>query len=496
MARDTWYRLDNVGKFYSSQAGSSAQTVFRYAAELVDEVDETVLQRALDKTVDTFPGFNVCLRSGMFWHYLEQSAKRPLVTCENLPICFGLHVHAKSVLFRVSYYRNRVNLEVSHIVSDGRGTLNFFKALLYAYLQERYDVDGILPEYDGSDHQKSENSFDKYYERDKAASTRAPKVYRISGWRDVADPTFMEYHLPVRSMLDLARSHGVSLTSLVIAAVMCSIRDEMPRRERHRAIRIDIPVDLRQFFKSTTTKNFFGLAFVSYVPGDEDEPVERVAEQVQEQLKTATLIENLKPRMNRMIALEKNPLLRLAPLFVKDAILELVSRLTARETTTTVSNLGRIQIDERLAPYVRSVNLLTSTTGINFLLCSFGDDLCVGISTAYSNPDVVKNFCRYFSSQGIEGYVNINKTREEVAEDLRETRFETSVKRLGGQAPAHGGASEQAERQTGADKPGRAEREAETGGRDESRAESKKSERAERKAARARAAADKKEARR
>lgn len=484
MARDTWYRLDNVGKFYSSQAGSSAQTVFRYAAELVDDVDEDVLQRALDKTVDTFPGFNVCLRSGMFWHYLEQSAKRPLVTRENLPICFGLHVHAKSVLFRVSHYRNRVNLEVSHIVSDGRGTLNFFKALLYAYLQERYGVEGVSPEYDGSDHQKSENSFDKYYERDKAASTRAPKVYRISGWRDVADPTYLEYHLPVGSVLDLARSHGVSLTSLVIAAVMCAIRDEMPRRERHRAIRIDIPVDLRQFFKSTTTKNFFGLAFVTYTPGEADEPVEQVAAHVQEQLETATLVENLKPRMNRMIALEKNPLLRLAPLFVKDAILELASRLTARETTTTVSNLGRIRIDERLAPYVRSVNLLTSTTGINFLLCSFGDDLCVGISTAFSNPDVVKNFCRYFSAQGIEGYVNINKTSEEVAEDLLETKFEASVKRLGGQAPAHDEADVQdgrrAKRGSGPGEEHEERAEAETGGRSARRARAQENKQASR----------------
>ena len=38
VARATWYRLDNVGKFYSSQAGSSAQTVFRYSADLVDDV--------------------------------------------------------------------------------------------------------------------------------------------------------------------------------------------------------------------------------------------------------------------------------------------------------------------------------------------------------------------------------------------------------------------------------------------------------------------------
>ncbi|CAK7048256.1 MAG: hypothetical protein PEGG_02032 [Paraeggerthella hongkongensis] len=437
MARNTWYRLDNVGKFYSSQAGSSAQTVFRYAAELVDDVDPQALQRALDKTVDTFPGFNVCLRSGMFWHYLEQAPKPPEISRENLPICFGLHVDAKSVLFRVSYYRNRINLEVSHIVSDGRGSLSFFKMLLHVYIQKRYGVEGVPFEYDGSDHQKHEDSFDKYFERDKAAGTRAPKIYRLSGWRDKADPTFMEYHLPMQRVLDLARSHGVSLTSLVIAAVMCAIRAEMPRRDRHRAIRIDVPVDLRRIFESATTKNFFGLAFVSYTPGDQDEPVEVVAARVQDQLKVATEAENLKPRMNRMIALEKHPALRFAPLFVKDIALELADRMVERETTTTVSSLGAIGVDERLAPFIRNVNVLTSTVGLNFMVCSFGDDLSIGISTTYSNPDVIKNFCRYFSDQGIEGYVNINKTSEEVAEDRLETKLETSVKRWGGQVPAH-----------------------------------------------------------
>ena len=312
MARDTWYRLDNVGKFYSSQAGSSAQTVFRYAATMQDDVDPAALQHALEKTAGVFPNFNVCLRSGMFWHYLEQSAQVPVVQQENLPICYGLHVHAKSVLFRVSYHAARINLEVSHIVSDGRGSLSFFKALLHAYIEERYGVKGVPAEYDGSDHQKSENSFDKYFERDKAAATRAPKVYRLKGWRDEADPTFFEYHLPAKRVLALARSWDVGVTALVIAVIMCAIRAEMPRRDRSRAIRMDVPVDLRQFFKSTTVKNFFGLAFVSYVPGDEDEPVETVARIVQDQLKTATQAEELKSRMNRMIALEKNPLLRLA----------------------------------------------------------------------------------------------------------------------------------------------------------------------------------------
>lgn len=436
MARNTWYRLDNVGKFYSSQAGSPAQTVFRYTATLSDDIDEAVLGHAVERTVGVFPSFNVCLRSGMFWHYLEQVSQPPAVSRENLPICYGLHVDAKSVLFRVSYYGARINFEVSHIVSDGRGALSFFKALLYAYVQECYGVEGVDIDYDGSDYQKSEDSFDKYFERDKAESTRAPRVYRLSGWHDKADPTFIEYHLPMSRVRDVARSFGVSLTSLVIAVAICAIRDEMPRRDRHRAIRLDVPVDLRQIFDSATTKNFFGLAFVSYVPRD-DESIEAVAAQVQAQLKVAAQADSLKSRMNRMIALEKNPLLRLSPLFVKDSVLEIVARMAARETTTTVSSLGAIGIDERVAPYLRDINILTSTTGLNFLVCSFGDDLSIGISTAYSNPGIIKNFCRWFSDQGIEGRININKTREEVAEDRLEAKLESSVKRLGGQKSAH-----------------------------------------------------------
>ena len=45
--------------------------------------------------------------------------------------------------------------------SDGRGAINLFKSLLHAYIAERYDVPGVPSDYDGSDSDKAENSFDK-----------------------------------------------------------------------------------------------------------------------------------------------------------------------------------------------------------------------------------------------------------------------------------------------------------------------------------------------
>jgi NRPS condensation-like uncharacterized protein len=441
LAKDNWYRLDNIGKFYSSEAGSTSQTVFRCAATLTDDIDPKILQRALDETVAIFPNFNVCLRSGMFWHYLEQAHTLPRVCPENLPVCFGLHVDSKSVLFRVSYYQQRINFEVSHMVADGRGALSFFKALIYLYVRQRYGVQGVSLDYEGTDRQKTEDSFSKYYDREGAGTTRLDKAYWISGWRDNADPTFFEYQLPADKAIALARSYDVGLTGLIIAALICAIRQEMPTRERTRPICVNVPVDLRQHFTSTTTKNFFGLTRIAYTPGDKDESFATVAAHVQAELKAATALEQLKLRMNRMIRFEKNLLLRLSPLFMKDLAIAVAGRMAARECTATISNLGRIAIDQRIAVFLRDINMQTSTEGMSLVICSFANILSIGISTVFANPDIVKDFCRFFSGAGIGGRVHINKDNKELAEDMREVRLETSLKRLGerGQLGDNGG---------------------------------------------------------
>ncbi|MDR2106665.1 MAG: hypothetical protein LBP24_04595 [Coriobacteriales bacterium] len=436
MARDIWYRLDNIGKFYSSQAGSPFQTVFRYTATLKDEIDADALQEALDKTVTLFPSFNVCLRSGMFWYYLEQLRETPKVSPENLPICYGLRVDPKSVLFRVSYYRQRINVEISHMISDGRGTLSFFKALIYAYVQRRYGVADVPVDYEGTDRQKVEDSFSKYYERSSAAASRSSKAYQISGWKDEGDPTFLEYHLPADQAIALARSHGVGITAFIMAVLTCAIRQEMPLHRRGLPIRLDIPVDLRQHFKSLTTRNFFGLAQFSYLPGKEDEPLSDVAAKAQAELKSVTTTQKLMPRMCRMIRFEKNLFMRLSPRIAKDVAIDLAGRLARRESTATVSSLGRIDIDERIAEYLCDINILTSTKGMSLVVCSFANVLSIGISTVFANPDIIRDFCRTFSDAGIEGSIQINKGNDELAEDRREARLEASLKRLGGKVHA------------------------------------------------------------
>lgn len=408
---DAWYRLDNIGNYYVSELGRPFQTVFRFSAQMTDHIDPVALQEAFNKTIEEFPNFNVCLRTGFFWHYLQELDTVPAVTPENQPICARLHFGAKSPLVRISYFRERINFEVSHIVSDGRGTMAFFQELLRQYVLLRYQTHNVELAYGGTDSEKAEDSYSKYYERVGGVATKLKSAYQMSGIKVQEDPTFMELHMKVHDVLDLAHKMGVSLTSLIIAVVISSIRRDMKDSQTGEIIRIGVPVDLRAAFKSETTKNFFGLLFVSHtvVPAQEEPAIPELAREIHQQLREDGKRENLKPRMMQMVSFEKNRFIQMAPVFIKDKVVSAVSWMTRKDQTTTVSNVGVVKLDPALERYVKNINILTGTAGINFVIASCAGDLSIGISTVYTNFDLVRHVVRFFTESGINAYINSSR---------------------------------------------------------------------------------------
>ena len=134
-----------------------------------------------------------------------------------------------------------------------------------------------------------------------------------------------------------------------------------------------------------------------------------VAAEVQRQLTAGCEPASLKRRMMSMIKLEKNPLLRAAPLIVKDAALAIADARAVREVTTTVSSLGRVALDPCMAPYVEGISALTSTSGLNFIVCTYGDDLSIGISSRFLGQKVTRALAEVLEDEGMRGYLNANR---------------------------------------------------------------------------------------
>ena len=132
-----WDRLDNTAHLFPVIAGESMSNVYRISVTLKELIQPELLQQALDMVLPKFDGFNLRLRQGVFWYYFEENGKpAPRVREENAFPCRYIHQNQNhSYMFRVTYYKYRINLEVFHVLTDGMGGINFLKELTYQYLR-------------------------------------------------------------------------------------------------------------------------------------------------------------------------------------------------------------------------------------------------------------------------------------------------------------------------------------------------------------------------
>lgn len=70
-----WDKLDNTAHLFPSIAGESMTNVYRISVTLKEEVQVEFLQRALDMILPKFDGFNLRMRTGVFWYYLKRTEK-------------------------------------------------------------------------------------------------------------------------------------------------------------------------------------------------------------------------------------------------------------------------------------------------------------------------------------------------------------------------------------------------------------------------------------
>ena len=81
-----WDKLDNTANLFPSIAGESMTNVYRISVTLTENVEQKKLQEALDIVLPKFDGFNVRLRTGVFWHYFEENGKKCLMEVKGVTL--------------------------------------------------------------------------------------------------------------------------------------------------------------------------------------------------------------------------------------------------------------------------------------------------------------------------------------------------------------------------------------------------------------------------
>lgn len=416
----SWNRLDNAAKIFPPTSDKRDTKVFRFVCELYEPVEPAFLQEALDKTIEEFPFFQSILRGGLFWYYLESSDIRPIVKLESNPPCSIIYDrNVKGLLFEVTYYRNRINFEIYHALTDGTGALQFLRSLVYHYILIRYALDfkNTIPafDYDASMAQRADDSFLKYYSKAKKQDKKKKNsAYKIKGLKISENRIkVIEGVASVKSVLEEAHKYHATLTAFLAAILMCSIGSEMAQWEKERPVVLSIPVNLRNYFSSKTARNFFGVVEIDYNFQKNSNELKDVIQYLCEYFDRELTAERLGARMNSLAALEHNIFARVTPLVVKDIILKWAYDLSAAETTASLSNVGKVNMPPEFAPYIRLFDVFVSTKKVQICMCSYEDNLTISFTTPFVHAEIQKHFFRTLTDMGIAVQLAANKIDDE-----------------------------------------------------------------------------------
>ena len=412
-----WDRLDNTAHLFPVIAGESMSNVYRISVTLKELIQPEALQQALDMVLPKFDLFNVRLRSGVFWYYFEENnAPAPKVTEESaFPCRFIVRNKNRNYLFRVTYYKYRINLEVFHVLTDGMGGINFLKELTYQYLRLVHP-ELRKDENDSLNHHTSlnrEDSFLKNYKKSARRSYQTKKAFLIKGAHlPPGEFGVMHGYIPIGALKEVCKKYGVSINEYLVGTFVWSVYQEclhgMPSK---RPIRVAVPVNLRPFFDSITTKNFFAMVSAEFHPTKETYTFEEVLQIVQVSLRAQIQKDNLEKLFSYNVSNEKIVWARMVPLPIKNIAIKTIYTQSALANTATVTNIGKIETESEYTPYIDMFYAFLAMSKGQHLkgtICAYGDTLSFNFSSDLADTSVQRGFFRQLSADGLQVEIETN----------------------------------------------------------------------------------------
>ena len=406
MGSANWYKIDNVSKVFLATMGKRDTRSFRLSCTLKEDVDPELLQQAVNSAIEDRPQVQVRIRRGLFWHYMEDTDLMPVVKQEDDRICPLLYVPSKTMLhYQVTYFRNRINLDISHVLADGTGAMEFLNIIVLDYLRRKNpgDLTDITIHSGASEGDLSQDSYRQFFGSKNLSHGPARKqAFRLGGIKlPYNQLQFLEIHMPTSQILPRAKELKVSLTSYLGALWMLAIRDEIPPRKRNLPVTISLPVNLRNYYPSKTARNFFNSVNVTHV-FDSEISLEELAVEFDTEFKSQLTEENIKKQMDSFETMEYVAPVRVVPLFIKQWVVRYFTKKSNKKVTMTFSNMGVQKPPKQLGELIENYSGFCSTNTIFSTMFGYGDQLTLGVSSAYMNTGVIKNFVRFLSASGVD----------------------------------------------------------------------------------------------
>jgi hypothetical protein len=420
-----WYKLDNTGKLYPSITSTRVSTVFRISATLLEEVNHDLLQKALDNIIKRFPYYKVNLKRGLFWYYFEYANHNPKVEKETFyPCMFMFFKKKKTFPFRVLYYKKRISCEFSHSITDGTGVIIFLRTLLVEYYRLQGikcgEQEGIFNINNSVRKEEYEDATHKYYQKG-IPTPDAPKKAMHFPFKltKKGEYSIITGILDTSDLKIQSKNYGCTITELLLALYFESIQDFVytkapdERKKILKRIVINLPVNLRNIFPSNTMKNFF----ISITPSIDlrlgKYSREELIRNIQNYMELSINKKYLSQYITRNVKNEKNMLIRVIPLFLKNFLMPVIyQRFGESGYTSSISNLGIIKLPKEIEHRIDRFEFYPPPSKGNIIkvgVISYKSKIYISFGSLTKNKEIEKIFFRKIRKLDIHVKIETNE---------------------------------------------------------------------------------------
>ncbi len=426
-----WYGLDNAGTIMPAVTNSVSTSLFRFEFELDSQVDLSVLGKALAYTAERFPYFNVTLKRGFFWYYLDQCATSPQVFPDTGSPSQDWDINQRGTrMFRIRAHGSRIAGEFSHALTDGTGGIAFMKSLLVRYFMLLGEDPGAalgegdfadIPSPDSqADPEEYEDAYQRFFPGRLPAPEANPKVWHLKDERlPKGSYRIIVGRLKLSEVLAEAKKRNVTITALLGAVYLDALQSlwlAQPLRPRERFISVEIPVNLRQFYSTRTNRNFslFFLLRENLDLGARsfDELVKRS----HHRMKLEGDPKSLAMQISRNAGGTRHPVVRLIPLWIKDIAARILFLVLGESMLSGfISNLGPLKLPPGIASHIKSVVFSpapSTTTFTNASALSWNDDLIISFGSLIRSRKLEALFFRRLRALGLTVQVRCRQDEE------------------------------------------------------------------------------------
>lgn len=413
-----WRKLDNSAKLFPIVGNKKFSSIYRMSVVLTQDIKPELLKTAVEQTLEIFSSFKVCLKKGFFWYYLEENEKEIKVFLEDTYPCRFINKKlTNGYLFKVTYYKTKINIEIFHALTDGSTAIEFVKTIVYHYLnlyypntfQEKFSVKNIE-----ADTQNIEDSYLKNYEKKLHAKENSQKAYILKGKKLLPYQVGITHgFISLKPVIKTCRRLKVTVSEYFTAILIYVIYQERQKEKLdRRPIKVCIPVNLKKYFASTTTSNFFSyMTVVAKHKKIDLTDFDLVLAFVRNHFNNKLQKEEIAKTMAHTVRLGNSIYIRMIPLTMKKLILKLIYSEIQKYTTTTFSNLGKINFLPEYEPYIDQFFFVIGperAEKIKCTACSYGNNIAFSFSSILQENKIEKAFFKFLEEQGIPNTIVTN----------------------------------------------------------------------------------------